>query len=402
MRKLLPLFAFGLGLAPVLVLNSTPWDIFYLTHVHLLVWCLLALSVAFAIPVARRFNFAGHWLPMMMLIAIGIFDVAVYKPMWRVLNDDAIIASTATTLTLKGFLGYPITHAQFTELGQLKDLDIYPAKRPAGLPALGALLNYAHYSPFSTVYVNTAILFALALSQYLFFSRYSRTGSFLVSALMLITPAIRETLLGGGLEPLFFICASLTVMAILSKNPSFKYLGMAVGILGCFSRYESFVFLVPAVTLLGWQTQTLRKLIPVMLILGIVMGMQSVAYKKFGEADAVFSLAGLHTNLTAIHHMFTMPYALSPFGWADFLLILAALCLLRRQHLCAAMLMPVLMLGFFSLVLVLFSWPITHYNMWRFLVFLLWPCLLVLYLNPHKYILCGLIALQMSAATNTQ
>src|ERR1035441_1526094 len=140
MRKLLPLFAFGLGFAAILSLKSTPWDIFYLTHIHFLVWGLLALVIALSTPVLRHCSFRRHWLPMSLLTAIGIFDVLVYKPMWRVLNDDAIIASTATTLTLKGSLGCPISYAQFTERGQLQDLDIYPAKRPAGLPALGALL----------------------------------------------------------------------------------------------------------------------------------------------------------------------------------------------------------------------------------------------------------------------
>ena len=402
MRKLLPLFAFGLGFAIALYPKSTLWDIFYLTHIHFLVWGIFAAVVALSMPVIKRCSLKGHWLPLALLAAVGVFDVVVYRPMWRVLNDDAVIASTATTLTLKGSLGFPLNFAQFSAQGQLKNTDIYPAKRPAGLPALGTLLNYVHYSPFATVHVNTALLFALALSQYLFFSRYSRIGSFLVSVLMLITPAVREVFLGGGLEPLFLACAAVTVMSLLSANPAFKRLGMAVGVLGCFSRYESFAFLVPAIFLLGWQTHTLKKLIPIMLLLGVVMGLQSVVYRAFGENDAVFTLAGWHANLTAIRQTLTIPYALIPFGWADIALVLAALFLLRKRHLCSAMLVPLLMIGFFCTVLLLFSWPINHYNMWRFLAFLLLPLMWFLFLNPNRYVLCGLIALQIIAGTRTQ
>jgi len=383
------------GLSTPLIIELPRWQKFYTGHAHYVVWAILAALLLAGLPALWRSRRSFTWRFALLLLLCGL-TLRLCLPGWRLLSDDAVLASTTTALSTTGELCSPGTRMEFDRNGDYVGGEWIPAKRPAGLPAMATLIDRIHHTPMATVWVNSALLVALFTILWARFGPSLHT--FLALSLMLAVPTIREPFLSGGMEPLFITCLTCAFLALQSER--LRNAGMLAAMLGCMSRYEAFIFLAPAMVLLAGRTWRRWLLLPT----GLIAGAQWAVYKSAISFETAkppsFGLSNLSANIRSWAFVLRHGFDWTPFGWGTILLLAIASYLVLRQKIwrrigapgTTLICLPIL---FFAAVSLLYSWPLYNCSMWRFFILLSFPLVLSLfYLRVNVLLLAILAALQ--------
>jgi hypothetical protein len=291
---MLGFFAFTADQSMRLVIYGGYWAMLGLTG--LFIWAAWrALRPAW--PGWPTLRAAPRW-PAALVTAGGIMLLVQESYGFKILMDEAMLLGTSLSM-----------HFDKTALVPMRGNDIQGAfqflsgqldKRPLFQPFLVSTLHdVTGYRPENVFILNSVLVFVLlALAYHLGRRLAGRSAGALAVLLLTGLPLLAQNATGGGFELLNLVMILGTLALALrfmeTRDVSAQDALLLAAVLLAHTRYESVLFLVPVVLLIGWVWRQERRVIlsPLMLAAPLLLLPYALHHQVFSARASAWELAG--------------------------------------------------------------------------------------------------------------